>query len=184
MSEPAVAYVNTDAEKSVLSAAMQSKQCLKLVSDIPPDEFYDKRNRIIHYAICRMSADGQPVDLLTLSTFIGNAKQMDAVGGIAYLTEVYTFTVTIVNIQAYVRIMHECAARRTLYTIGKSLMERSGSTESPDEVREWAARTIKDVRISNQVKVISMMDACMATYASLEAGQESEDGGVSKRITS
>ena len=62
--------------------------------------------------------------------------------------------------------------RRNLYRIGKELMDRAGSPDEPEAVGEWATRTMKEIRIGSTEQLIPISEACVSTYAQLEADQQ------------
>lgn len=176
-------YYNAEAEMSVLGAALLDEGCVKLVTDTPADTFHDPRHRIIRDAICTLAAAKEKVDLITVNDQLVKAGKEGESGGAAYLIQLMQYVPTTANAKSYLKILEECRMRRTLYLIGKELMERSGAMESPDETREWAARTVREVRLGDSVRLISMMDACMDAYGALERNQNRE-GQPQRRILS
>lgn len=178
-------YYSIEAEMSILGAAIQDAHCVKMVAECPDEDIYDNRHKLIRDAIAEMYQAQKPVDLVTLNTQLEINNRLDAIGGTGYLLDLIAYVPTTANVKAYLDIVQQCSMRRKLYNIGKQLMDLSGTAEqSPEEVREWAARAIKGVRMGRSVKLITMEDACMATYEKLEANQQSSDSGGSVRIMS
>ena len=176
-------FFNHEAEASVIGAALQSEKCVKLVTETSADEFHAPEHKILHDCICALAQNKTSIDLVTVNDWLTKNKLIDQVGGIERLIEMVSFVPSTVNAKDYLNIVHACAMRRSLYMIGKELMDRAGTIDSPEEVREWAARTVREVKLGESVKLISMMEACTATYEKLEKDQ-TEEWETEKRILS
>lgn len=177
-------FYSAEAEASVLGAALQNERCAKSVAEIPTDLFYGERNQAIHAAICALMKAGTPVDLVTLDQELRNRNTLEMAGGTENIISMVTFVPTTANIQHYIRIMQTCGMRRKLKAIAAEIEEKiSDPMQEPDEVRDWAARTVREVRPGDTARLISMRDACMATYQQLEADQQRPDE-ASKKIMS
>ena len=164
-------YFNHEAEASVIGAALQSEKCVKLITETSSDEFHAPEHRILHSCICALAKSQTSVDLVTVNDWLTKNNLIDQVGGVEHLVDIVSFVPSTANAKDYLNIVHACAMRRNLYMIGKELMERAGSSGPPEEAREWAARTVREVKLGESVRLISMMDACMATYGELEKDQ-------------
>lgn len=169
------AYFDHAAEASVIGAALQDERCMKLAVRINPDEFHDLRNQTILLAIIALEKAGKAIDLVTMYDYLRTQGKLEAAGGDMYLTDCVTQNPYTANIQSHIAIVHEKAMRRQLYKIGKDLMEKSGSTDDPEETREWAARTVREVKLGDGVKLIPLQDALIDTYSAIEKEQEQED---------
>ena len=168
-------FYDTDAEKSLIGAAIKSRECLKLVTETSPEQFYDKRNQVIHNCLVNLEKTKSHIDIITVDSWLTNHGLLDQAGGTAYIMECVSFAPATVGAKHHLQIINTCAMRRTLYTLGKELMEKAGSVAEPDETREWAARSIKNVHFADQVELISMKEAVFATYEKLENSQNDED---------
>lgn len=156
-------FFNEDAEKSILGAALQDETALRLACEIQPEEFHEPRHRTILTALQALRSSGTPADMISVDDWLTkHGKGADA-GGTAYLVDLITWAPTAVNVREYIRIVHECTARRKLYLIGKDLMTKAGGSEDVDESREWAARSVRDVRTGSGIDLISMAEAAQRT---------------------
>lgn len=181
---PANAFYNLEAEASTLGAAILDSKCAKTLSEVPSEIYYDQRHQLIHAAVASLVKDGKPVDLVTMDQEMGNRNTLDMVGGPSYLVELCQAVPTTVNMKYYLQIVQACAMRRQMRLISKELNEKlADPMQDPNEIREWAARTVREVRLGDTVQLISMNDACMATYEQLEADQQKPDE-PSKKIMS
>ncbi|MBR6030107.1 MAG: AAA family ATPase [Clostridia bacterium] len=181
--ESASIYYNLEAEQCLIGIAISEPKHMKLVTETSADDFYDQRNKVIQAALRDMEQAGTTVDLVTLDDWLVKHKQLDEAGGDAYLMECIQKGFLTSQAQNYLKIIRECAMRRALYRIGKELMEKTNSADSPEDIRDWASRTVKDLRLGDVSQVISMWDACINTYTQLGEDQQ-KPGEPSKKILS
>ena len=77
-----------DAEQSVLGALMLDNGSWDQVGDVVADaDFYRHRHRLIFRAIESLAQNNEPFDVVTLSEWLDSRKQLEDVGGLAYLGE-------------------------------------------------------------------------------------------------
>lgn len=115
---------NIDAERSLLGAILIDEEVLADVSDkIAGHDFYDKRHATIFDAILRLYERHKPVDLLTLSDELKRKKELDKVGGSAYLTELTNYVPTAAHASAYAELIEQRAVRRRLIKASSDIAE-------------------------------------------------------------
>lgn len=176
-------YYNLEAEKALLGIAISSAEHVRLVTETSPDEFYDQRHKTIHTAICALEKEGRAVDLITLDNWLTKNKLLDAIGGSSYLIECAEAGFLPSQAQTYLSIIRECTMRRSLYKIGKELMERTDTAESAEDIRDWASRTVKEIRLGDAPQAISMWDACLTTFDQLNEEQQKPDEPTKKILS-
>ena len=170
------AYANSEAEMSVLGAAMRSEKALKLVAEMTPEDFTAPEHRLIFMAMKDLVKAGQHVDLITMHNALSEKNKIDIIGGPAYLSRMMSLVPTTANVTSYISIVRECTARRKLKAIGEALIRASGDSERKiDDIREKAALTIRDVKAGESVRLISQEEAVMLTYDKMSDAQKRED---------
>lgn len=177
------AYYSIEAEQALIGIVLNNNALLKLVTELAPDNLYDQRHKIIRAAMAALAKAASPVDLITLNDWLTKSGQLEAIGGTAYLVDCMQAGFLESNAKHYLKILHECAMRRALYRIGKELMDRTASIESPEDVRDWVSRTVKDLRMGDSAQLISIWDACTSTYQQLEADQQKADEPTKKILS-
>lgn len=181
---PGNAFYNLEAEASTLGAAIMDAKCAKTISEEANEIYYDEKHRLIHAAITALAKAEKPVDLITLDQEMASRKTLELIGGTERLIELCTAVPTTSNMKYYLSIVQECAMRRQLRMISQELNERlADPMQDPNETREWAARKVREVRLGDTVRLISQEEACLTTYAQLEADQQKPDE-PSKKILS
>ncbi len=93
-----------DAEAAVLSAVMLDPLAFDKVNEfLRPEHFYSEAHRRIHEACVELSAEGKPVDVVQVATWLRDRERLAQVGGMAYLTEVLNAAPAVANVVAYAR---------------------------------------------------------------------------------
>src|SRR4051812_16535766 len=116
MSAPALP-VSVSVEQLVLGAAILYESAFHdlrpvLVAD---DLSLEKHRRILKHAF-RLYDAGQRVDIVTLGIALRDAGDLDAVGGLTYLTSLTDGLPQFPDLSAYVRALKDDAARRRIIT--------------------------------------------------------------------
>lgn len=113
-----------DAEMSLLGATLIDEEVLADISEfVTTKDFYDKRHATIFTAMMRLYEHNKPVDLLTLTDELKKKKELDAIGGMAYLTELTNYVPTAAHASAYAEIVGGKAMRRRLIKASADISE-------------------------------------------------------------
>ncbi len=122
---------NVDAEMSLLGAVLIDEEVLADVTEhVKPKDFYDKRHAIIYDAIMRLYEKNKPVDLLTLTDELKRKKELDDIGGSAYLTELTNYVPTAAHAESYAEIVAQKAVRRRLIKASGEISELGYNEET------------------------------------------------------
>jgi len=115
---------NVDAEMSLLGAVLIDEEVLADITEhVKPKDFYDKRHAIIYDAMMRLYEKNKPVDLLTLTDELKRKKEVDEIGGSAYLTELTNYVPTAAHAESYAEIVAQKAVRRRLIKASGEISE-------------------------------------------------------------
>lgn len=131
---------NVDAEMSLLGAVLIDEETLADISEhVTPKDFYDKRHGIIYDAMMRLYEKHKPVDLLTLTDELKRKKQLEEIGGSAYLTELTNYVPTAAHAETYAEMVSQKAVRRRLIKASGDIAEMGYDEEhSTQELLEKA----------------------------------------------
>ncbi len=168
------AFTDAGAERAVIGAAMLDKDAARLAAELPDDTFRDPQNSAAHKAIRELVRQDKDVDLVTVDAQI---RENGMVVPTEYLIDCSSFCPVAGNVKAYITVLKQCAARRRLYLTARDLMAKAGdATVDPDESREWAARQIRDIHVTESDKLISMSEAVQGTYEKMGRDQQNDSG--------
>jgi replicative DNA helicase len=97
-----------DAEAAVISAVMLDPLAFDKVNEfLKPEHFYSEAHRRIHESCIELSAEGKPVDVVQVATWLRDRERLAQVGGMAYLTEVLNAAPAVANVVSYAKTIHE-----------------------------------------------------------------------------
>jgi replicative DNA helicase len=135
---------NVEAEEAVLgSLLIDPDAILQIATFLQPTDFYLERHSWIYDAICVLHERRQPPDLVTLSDELERRKQLDEIGGPAYLTSLINATPTSIHAEYYGHIVERTAVlRRLIEAAGKIAQLAYQDTEDVDEVVDRAEEII------------------------------------------
>ncbi|HUC96253.1 MAG TPA: replicative DNA helicase [Candidatus Saccharimonadales bacterium] len=115
---------NIDAEKSLLGAVLIDEETLADISEhVTQKDFYEKRHSIIYGAMMSLYEKHNPVDLLTLTDELKRKKELDIIGGSAYLTDLTNYVPTSAHAEAYAELVAQKAIRRRLIKASSDISE-------------------------------------------------------------
>jgi replicative DNA helicase len=117
---------NQQAEQALLGALLANNKAYERVSDfLAPHHFADPIHGRIFAAIARRCDAGQLADAITLRAEFEHAGVLDEVGGTAYLAQLLTAMVGIINAGEYGRAIHDAWLRRQLIDIGETVVNNA-----------------------------------------------------------
>ncbi len=117
---------NLDAEQSVLGGILLDNNALNSVVEVlDVNDFYSEGHRKIFSAIVQLSERNEPSDLITLSSILRDKKDLDRVGGEAYLASLVDGVPSAANIAYYSKIVKEKAVLRKLIGVATDIITRS-----------------------------------------------------------
>ena len=107
----APAAANLEAEQALLGALLANNKAYERVSEfLAPEHFADPIHGRIFRAIQRRVEAGQLADAVTLRAEFEHSGLLDEVGGPAYLAQLLSAMVGIINAGEYGRVVHDCLA--------------------------------------------------------------------------
>src|SRR3989344_574285 len=124
MADPRLPPQSLEAEQSVLGAMLLDKDAVVQVADfLAPEHFYKQAHGQIFEACLQLYEERQPIDLVTVTETLKSRKQLNAVGGSAYLTELVEAVPTAAHVEEYGRIVKAHYIRRELIRVGSELAD-------------------------------------------------------------
>lgn len=133
-----------EAEQSVLGAMLLDREAIISASEfVKAEDFYKDSHREIFEAVMELFEKGEPVDLITLSEQLKQRNTLEAVGGVAFLTDLSASVPTIANVAHYARIIQEKSLLRKLIKSCSEISEKSfEAAEEIGNIIEYAERSI------------------------------------------
>jgi replicative DNA helicase len=132
---------NLQAEQALLGALLANNRAYERVSDfLLPEHFADALHGRIYQAIARRVEANQLADAVTLRAEFEHSGLLDEVGGTAYLAQLLTAMVGIINAGEYGRAIHDAWLRRQLIDVGETVVNNAfGAEPELDGVKQIEA---------------------------------------------
>ncbi len=118
----------------------------KALEILAQDDFYRESHRRIYRAILDLFEKNEPIDIVTVADYLRKNGDLEAIGGVAYLSTLADSVPTSANIRYHSRIMREKALLRSLIKTATNITAKvyEDSTEA-DELVDHAERMIFEI---------------------------------------
>lgn len=111
-----------EAERTVLGALLLDPEAIIKVSDfLKPEDFYDPTYRQIFQAIYQLYTNHEPIDFITVTNKLGDNKNVQDIGGSAFLAELAASVPTSSHIYQYGQIVKAKALHRNIIEAGRTI---------------------------------------------------------------
>lgn len=173
---------NRDAERGVLGGILRDPDTLATVQQIIRTEnFYFDQHQKIFQALSDLENDHQPLDLVLLHERLRKYKQLDDVGGVPYLTELWESVPTGANAEYHAKLVRDAAMIRSLIHSGNEILRDAyDRTQSADELVAQAERLIMDIAKSGMVgETKTLKDAVQEAWHRLDSRIGKENLSIS-----
>ncbi|NLX86792.1 MAG: replicative DNA helicase [Clostridiales bacterium] len=160
-----------EAEQSVLGAMLLDREAIISASEhIKPEDFYRDSHREIYEAIMELFDRGEPVDLVTLTEQLRQRNTLEAVGGVAFLTDLSSSVPTTANVVHYAKIIHEKSLLRKLIRVCGEISDKSfEASEETVAIIEFAEKEIFDISQRRTSKGFTpLKDILVSSYNKIE----------------
>src|SRR5579872_2855017 len=123
-----------DAERAVLGAILLDNLTYNQAAEsLRAEDFSLDSHRRIYLRIMELAETGRPIDFVTLTEQLGQHKEIEAVGGVAYVTSLTDGLPRVKNIEQYVRIVKDKALLRGLIHAASSAIQKAYEQDGPAE---------------------------------------------------
>ncbi len=141
-----------EAEKSVLGAAMLSRDALYDVMEVVrPADFYDRNHKEIYESILELSRRNAPVDAITVAEELNRRNSLNMVGGRVYIASLSAGTPTVSNAREYGKIVSEKATIRNLIKTADDIVAKGyEDSMNGNELMDFAESGIFEISQAGQ----------------------------------
>ena len=140
-----------DAEKAVLGAILIDNSTFDQAAEaLVPDDFYFEGHRKIFMGMLELSRGFKPIDTLTVAHELQGSNDLEALGGLPFVSGLMDGVPRVANIEHYVRIIKEKSTVRRLIHSANEILERGFSNEEDvHELLNRAERSIFEISQAN-----------------------------------
>lgn len=138
---------NLEAEESVLGSCFLSKYALQKANEsLLPESFYNEKNSKIFQAMITLQEENVPIDITTVTSHLQKKKELTAVGGVEYLTELLNYVPTASNVDYYIKSVEESAVLRNLILTAENIAEEGyNADETVNEILDNSEKKILNI---------------------------------------
>jgi len=136
---------NLEAEKSVLGALLLDQNAFNKVLDVGlnSEDFYLDAHKKLFEVIFDLHNKLKPVDLVTVGDALKNKGQLEAVGGLAYITSLFDDAYSAAHVSHYSKIIKEKAILRKIISLSVDILDKAYS--GVDDVEDFLDYTEKSI---------------------------------------
>lgn len=117
---------NLEAERSILGAVILDNHSLNAaVEKLRAEDFFLPQHRLIFNQMVQLAEKQQAIDTITLMEDLTRRNELEAAGGIAYLSQLTDGLPRLTNVDHYARIVKEKAVLRNLIYSASAIQEQA-----------------------------------------------------------
>ena len=145
---------NIDAEKTILGAVLLDNAAFMEAADkIEADDFSLDSHRRIFLRMADLLSTDSAVDIVTLANLLAQHKEVENVGGVAYLASLTEGLPRRPVIEEYIKIVRDKSLLRRLMSVGSATVARAADQgETALEVLAWATDALSAIADTGQTK--------------------------------
>ena len=166
---------NIEAEEAILGGILIDPEAISRIAELLRPEFFAiTAHQVIYRSALGLFLQGQPTDLMTVTTALTDRNQLEQVGGLTKLAQLVDRTVSAVNIDQYAVLVEDKYQRRKLIEAGNNIVQLGYETAVPLEtVLDRAEQEIFSITQERpQQDLVSIGETLNQTFQDLENRNE------------
>ncbi|MFC4810104.1 replicative DNA helicase [Paenibacillus sp. GCM10023250] len=162
---------NMEAEQAVLGAVLlQTEALITAMERLRSEDFYLPSHQLIYEAMVDLGENNQPIDLVTLTSYLQDRQQLEEIGGVSYLAKLGNAVPTAANVDYYAQIVEEKSMLRRLIRTATNIV--SDGYAAADDVglmlSDAEARIMELSNRRSSTGFISIRDVLMEVFERVE----------------
>src|SRR3990170_1413833 len=158
-----------EAEQMALGACLIEPQQTISSAYLRPDDFYKTGHRRIFQAMQQLRDRGMDVDVVTLAAELGDAKEVEGLGGAAsYLAQLLSQTPTAANFRSHERLIIQAAQRRAVLRACSDAQLQAYDLKDADRIIADAITKLNAIRRHEGDEIVAQRDMILRGYEGIE----------------
>lgn len=143
-----------EAERTILGALLNdSSRIVEVASTLTASHFSLDSHRRIFEAMILLAERDNSVDIVTLSQYLHDQRQIDSVGGWGYISDLTSGIPQRPEIENYLGMVKDKSVCRDLLAFSEALRARASASSQPGlEIASWALSGISSIAERNQTR--------------------------------
>ncbi len=173
---------NLDAERALLGAILLKPEVMHDISVITyPDSFFAEKHRVIYQCLFELFTKGDPIDVISVTNRLKSQKELDRIGGAAYISELIETVPAAGNALYYGELVQAKAILRNLIHAAEEIAEVGYSDpQNVDEAMDQAEKRIFHVTDSPSTQKFKTIGSSLSEawdrFEHLSANQDQRRG--------
>ncbi|EMT54265.1 replicative DNA helicase [Brevibacillus borstelensis AK1] len=171
---------NIPAEKATLGSIIMDPVILDEIEQIlSPDDFFLTGHQEVYRSLLALRDRGEKIDLVTLTTELSNRKQLQAVGGVPYLTKLGRVVASAAAADHHAELVREASIARQILRYADMLRSRTlnGDYDSAEELLTLAEEKVSEIRPNKRGGLQPIRDFILDHISVIE-NTRIEGGGI------
>src|SRR3984957_8139083 len=144
---------NVEAERSILGAILLDNNAINpAIEKLKPEDFFHDHHRRIYQQMIVLGEAQLAIDLVTLTEQLTRVGELEAVGGVAYVSQLMDGVPRITNVEHYARIVKEKSLLRDLIHATSAIQQQALEAEDDAEaILDRAGNSIATLQLNSSV---------------------------------
>ncbi len=166
------------AEQALLGAIMIKPDSIHEILDIiTAESFYSNKHRIIWKAMLELKEKNEPIDVVTMTSYLRNKKSLDQIGGGSYLAELISVVPSASNISFYAETVAKKSALRNLINSADRILELGyNESEEIDTIFDKAEQLIFNLGLFSKKTYVALKDTLAEAFERFDNLHKNKEG--------
>jgi DnaB helicase-like protein/AAA domain-containing protein len=126
---------NVEAERSILGAILLDSKAINVaIEKLKPEDFFHDHHQRIYRQMIALGETEQAIDLVTLTEQLQRSRELESVGGAAYVSQLMDGVPHITNVEHYARIVKEKSLLRGLIHATSAIQQQALEADDDADV--------------------------------------------------
>ncbi len=143
---------NIEAEQGLLGSILLNNEIYyEILDNVKSDNFFEPVHKIIFDVIGKLITKGQIATPITLKSYFEVEKNLEEIGGSAYLARLANSAVSLDYAHSYANIIYDLSVRRSLYELGGKVQHNAIESDVETRAEDLIEEAEKDLyQVSEQ----------------------------------
>ncbi|AKU43391.1 DNA helicase [Bacillus phage Silence] len=145
-------FENFEAECSLLGSILQEPSLLDELN-LKYTDFKDSRNRYVSKAIEGLVEAKAPIDLITITTWLGERNLLDKIDGVSYISDLANSVPSTANVKYYEKLVKSCAKKRLIQRTLEKMSSKLSEVENEEELDSLIGKGFEVIQNAGESKL-------------------------------
>lgn len=166
-----------EGEQAIIGSMLVNPDAISTVMEfIKPEYFYKQAHKYIFQAIVELFDQNEPIDVVTVSEYLRDINQLEAVGGRSYVNDLALSIITTANVEYHAKKVSQKSILRDLIRIGTTIVADAYEEPNVDKVLDSAERMVFELGQRRDARELThIKDIVTHSFNQIEERYENKD---------